>query len=132
MNGSIDNGTSLGALVAERPARIRLFEQLGLDYCCGGSRSLSEACERRGLDAGTVQVLIEATDRDDRAAVDAAEERDWRQAGVGSLCEHIVSVHHERLRAELPRIAELLATVVRVHGGERPELARAERAFIAT
>jgi regulator of cell morphogenesis and NO signaling len=135
MNGAIDNRSSLGALVAERPERIRLFEQLRLDYCCGGSRSLAEACEGRGLDAATVRVLIEATDEargaDEREAVDSDEGRDWRQAGVGELCDHIVSVHHARLREELPQLTELLATVVRVHGEGRPELARAERAFAA-
>ena len=43
------------------------------------------------------------------------------------LCDHIVSVHHAGLRTGLPRITELLATVVRVHGrghSEQHDLAR--------
>lgn len=134
MSSSIRNSTSLGTLVAERPERIELFERLELDYCCGGASSLEEACERRGLDPSTVRALIEATDRDAAGTAPAraaAEERDWRRAPVAELCDHIVAVHHECLRRELPRIAELLATVVRVHGEGRPELAMTERTFAA-
>lgn len=130
VNGSIENSTSLGALVAERPARIRLFERLRLDYCCGGSQTLADACAARGLDPDTVRELLTAMEESE-PHVGSAEERDWRQASVGELCEHIVSVHHEGLRDELPRIAELLATVVRVHGDGRPELELTERAFAA-
>ena len=41
---------TVGHLVVERPSRARVFEQLGLDYCCGGNKSLSQACREKGLD----------------------------------------------------------------------------------
>jgi regulator of cell morphogenesis and NO signaling len=126
----IETTASLAELAAERPSRAQLFERLHLDYCCGGSQSLAAACEDRGLDPATVGALLDSVEPA-ATTVDAVEERDWRQAGVGELCDHIVSVHHERLRGELPRIAELLATVVRVHGEGRPELEMTERAFTA-
>ena len=31
-------------LALENPASTRVFESFGIDYCCGGNRSLSEAC----------------------------------------------------------------------------------------
>src|SRR6185295_14730076 len=31
-------------LAVELPNATRVFEKLGIDYCCGGSRSLGEAC----------------------------------------------------------------------------------------
>ena len=46
----IDPGSSLGELVAERPVRAHLFEQLRLDYCCGGHQTLAAACTKRGLE----------------------------------------------------------------------------------
>ena len=36
--------STLAELVIARPARTRLFEQLRLDYCCGGSRTLGRGC----------------------------------------------------------------------------------------
>ena len=44
----------LGETVLRRPQAATTFERLGLDYCCGGRRTLTEACSRQGLDAKTV------------------------------------------------------------------------------
>lgn len=126
----IEATASLVELVTERPARMPIFERLRLDYCCGGSQTLAQACDARGLDVDTVQRLLAALEQGEQP-VGSVEERDWRQASIGELCDHIVSVHHNGLRGELPRIAELLATVVRVHGKGRPELELTERAFAA-
>jgi regulator of cell morphogenesis and NO signaling len=125
----IGSGTSLGALVAERPARAQLFERLRFDYCCGGAQTLAEACGRRGLDPDTVGELIAALDDPKLPPADPLEEQDWRRVSIEQLCAHIVSVHHEGLRRELPRIGQLLATVVRVHGAGHPELRDLERLF---
>jgi regulator of cell morphogenesis and NO signaling len=124
----LETTASLAELAAERPARARIFERLRLDYCCGGSQTLADACADRGLDAATVGEMLDALEPDGTPA-DPVEERDWRGASVAELCGHIVSVHHERLREEMPRIAELTATVARVHGEGRPELGMVDRAF---
>ncbi|MFN8215746.1 MAG: DUF542 domain-containing protein [Solirubrobacterales bacterium] len=125
----IDDAAAIGELAAENPARIRLFERLRLDYCCGGGSSLSDACRRRGLDLAVVRAGIEAIDDVGGASPGPAPERDWRQAGLAEFCEHVVAVHHGYLRRELPRISELLATVVRVHGADCLDFEILERAF---
>lgn len=48
----IDPDFTLGELVAERPVRAQLFEQLALDYCCGGRRTPAAACTKRGQPRG--------------------------------------------------------------------------------
>ena len=35
---------TVGEIAAEIPGATREFEKLGIDYCCGGSRTLGEAC----------------------------------------------------------------------------------------
>ena len=57
---AVDVDSSLGALVTDRPEFAREFERLGLDYCCGGERSLSDACRESGLDAATVADTLAA------------------------------------------------------------------------
>lgn len=125
---TIDPTATLGALVAEQPARASLFERLRLDYCCGGSQTLAEACTRRGLDSDTVRTVLAALDYE-AAERQGYEDVDWRGASVEELCAHIVAVHHDGLREALPRIAALLSTVVRVHGREHPELGGLQQAF---
>lgn len=129
MTGATDlNPTlSLGALVAEQPARAWLFEQLRLDYCCGGRQSLAEACAKRGLDLDGVQAALRELDTGESSQ--DIESTDWRTIGVAELCEHIVAVHHEGLREAFPTIGGLLETVVRVHGAADPRLYDVQRVF---
>ena len=121
-------GTSqmVGQLVAERPARGRVFERLGIDYCCGGRKSLSAACAERGLDLDHVLAQLEASDLS--PPVEAGP--DWTRAPLSQLVDHIESVHHAFLRRELPRLAALLHKVADVHGARHPELRELEQTFI--
>jgi regulator of cell morphogenesis and NO signaling len=121
---------TLGEIVTRRPDAATTFERLGLDYCCGGHRTLEDACNRQGLDARTVAVLLDALrDQPDRAALEA---HDVRRASIPELCDHIVERHHAPLRRELARISDLLGTVVRVHGRQHPDLIDLQRLFAAT
>lgn len=38
---------TVGAIVRDHPALSRLFEQVQVDYCCGGQKTLAEACAKR-------------------------------------------------------------------------------------
>lgn len=114
----------VGDLVAERPARARLFEQLGIDYCCGGRRTLGAVCDERGLDAATVAVLLDVAESE-HGLVGS----DWREASLAELCDHIVDLHHAYLRRELPRLTKLLGTCERAHAPERPELREIRATF---
>ncbi|HJS93023.1 MAG TPA: iron-sulfur cluster repair di-iron protein [Solirubrobacteraceae bacterium] len=119
--------TTLATLVAEHPARAQLFEELHLDYCCGGGQTLADACTKQGLDLDAVQAALRRLE--DAGTDDDVENTDWRDVGVVALCDHIVSVHHDRLREAFPRIAGLLSTVVRVHGDREPRLSEVRRVF---
>ncbi len=128
VDSRIGPGSALGDLVAERPGRAQLFEQLRLDYCCGGRQTLAAACTKRGIELGEVLAALRALD--ERTPGDAGVEgRDWREVETAELCAHIVTVHHDGLRESLPRIERLLAAVVRVHGDSAPQLREAQRRF---
>jgi regulator of cell morphogenesis and NO signaling len=125
-----DTASTLGELVLRQPSAAGLFERLGLDYCCGGRRSLEQACGDRDLDASTVGALLDALDADPGSA--AVEAHDVAGMTTGELCDHIVTRHHDALRRDMPRITDLLGTVVRVHGGAHAELLDLQRQFAAT
>src|SRR6188474_3153378 len=111
-----------GAICSDRgaamidPSRTRVFEELGVDYCCGGKQSLSTACDARGLAVDHAVAALESV------AGAPSGERDWASAPLSELCDHIVTAHHDHLREELPRLDGLLEKVVRAHGDGRPEL----------
>lgn len=121
----MDRNSTLAGLVIERPGRAKVLERLGLDYCCGGRRTLDEACRGSGLDAK--RVLAEIIAGDD----EPAQDRDWTQESLAALCDHIEGTHHAFLREALPRTAALLERVVLAHGPRDPRLPRLAEVFAA-
>lgn len=119
----IDPSRTVADLVLERPARARVFEELGLDYCCGGKTPLADACEARGLLVDQAVAALEV------APEGPTPERDWTSVPLLELCDHIVAEHHDRLREDLPRLDGLLAKVVRAHATERPSVVELRDTF---
>jgi regulator of cell morphogenesis and NO signaling len=126
MNG-LDPRRTVGELVAERPGRSRVFEEFRIDYCCGGRRPLEEACEEAGVEADRVLNAL----RDADATRPDTSERKWVGAGSAELIQHILSVHHDFLRRELPRLDGLIEKVVEAHGPNHPELSEVRATFLA-
>ena len=116
---TIDLERTLGELVAERPARARVLERAGLDYCCHGQRPLREAAEAAGVDPYRIAA--------DLAVVTDTEGADVDQLAPVELVDHIVDTHHAYLHEELPLIDALAAKVRDVHGGRHPELVEVAR-----
>jgi regulator of cell morphogenesis and NO signaling len=117
---------TVGELAAENPAATRVFEKLGIDYCCGGSDTLGQACRAAGLALETVKYSMEVELETGRAA---AQDRDWRTEPLADLIAHIRNTHHQYTRAALARLGPLFDKVCSVHGNNHPELARMRATF---
>ncbi|BBM70606.1 iron-sulfur cluster repair di-iron protein [Rhodothermus marinus] len=117
---------TLGELVAADERRAALFDRLGLDYCCGGDRSLEAACRERGLDPATVAAVLEALETSEAADEPGV---DWRTRPLAELIDHIVATHHAYLRRELPRLSALMDRVAQVHGHQSTWLHEAREVF---
>lgn len=128
---------TLGDLVSARPDWAPLLESLGLDYCCGGHRSLDEAARDLGLDGATVLKTLRSLP----SAVLTPLASNTATLATPALIDHIVATHHAVVRRELPRLVALADKVAGVHGGQHREagelgpgvarLAQALRAHLA-
>ncbi len=101
---------TLAHLSVTRAGASRVFYRHGLDFCCHGQISLSEACEADKLDA---QALIEEIRGEE--PVDESFER-WDEQPLDALIEHLLVRYHEPHRAELPRLLAMARKVEEVHG----------------
>lgn len=108
---------TVGELVAERPGRSRVFQGLGMDFCCQGNKTLGAACEKKGLDVEFVVGLLEEESRGKDAPANNPAE-----LPPAALCEYIVDTHHKYLKNELPRLFAMSQRVAHVHGGHTPSL----------
>ena len=121
MAATISTELSLAELVVEEPSRSRVFERFGLDYCCGGGHTLEEACRKQGVPKDDVVAALQVAR--------PSSEGDWASASVDELVDHIVDVHHARLREDLPRLSQLLANTARAHGGQDARLVEVSEIF---
>lgn len=127
---TINPATPVGDLVCQQFGRLDILEEFGIDYCCGGQRTLAEACS--AADQPLAPVLAALAAADARAAADGrGPVRDWTQASLADLTDHIVATHHAFLKDELPRLAQLLEKVLQAHGPNHPELTEVGLVFRA-
>ncbi|HWQ33331.1 MAG TPA: iron-sulfur cluster repair di-iron protein [Blastocatellia bacterium] len=126
MNMTINPTSTVRELVTTMPEATRIFERLGIDYCCGGSRTLAAACEVAGVSPEEAVRLLE-----ELGAAGATDEAlpDWRQESLAALIAHITDQHHQFTRYELDRLTPLLSRVCAVHGRNHSELARLRELF---
>jgi regulator of cell morphogenesis and NO signaling len=110
----------------ENPAATRVFEKLGIDYCCGGNQTLDEACRAASLSVDQVLDSLEMAEQTTRTAQTV---RDWQREPLGDLIAHINSTHHKYTREEIARLGPLFEKVCSVHGKNHPELLHIRATF---
>ena len=123
----IDKNKTVRDLAVENPAAIGVFEKLRIDYCCGGSLSLEEACRNAGVEVGQVAEMLEKSKGYAPSA--GAAEIDFQAMSLAALSDYIVRNHHSFTRAETERITELLEKVCSAHGANHGELFEIQRIF---
>jgi len=112
-------------LALESSSATRVFEKLGIDYCCGGEKSLEEACRGANLSLRQVQDALDGAEREANAPAD----RDWRREPLADLVAHINATHHKYVRTESARLGPLFEKVCGVHGKNHPELLHIQAVF---
>lgn len=115
---AFDLSTPVGEIVARYPGTSRIFDRAGVDFCCGGKRSLAEACQAKGLPADHLLAELEQ----ELAAV--ADEPDTSLAGapLAALTRYIVERFHVPLGEELPRLGRMAERVLEAHAGAHPDV----------
>ena len=98
----IDRKSRIIDIAAEVPGAVAMLESFGVDYACGGGRSVEEAAWAAGIDP---DVIVGSLKR--LAAVEHAQS--WNERPLPELIEHLVAEHHRFVREELTRIAMTLA-----------------------
>lgn len=116
---------TVGEIAVEMPNATREFEKLGIDYCCGGGRTLGAVCAEAKISVDEVLARLEKS----TTTTTPGEAKDWWNQPLADLIEHIISTHHVFVREECPRIDALAQKVVGVHGKNHPELLQVQAIF---
>jgi regulator of cell morphogenesis and NO signaling len=125
--GTFHSSQKIGEIVTKFPKAADVFKEYRIDFCCGGDRPLLRAIKEQNL--SEPEILEKINELYEQFKNVKTEDRDWVEAPLGELVDHIVNTHHAYLNVELPRISELATKILRVHGEGHPELSKVHKLF---
>lgn len=119
----VDGRTTVRELVGRCPQTRSVFEDRGIDYCCGGGQSLTDAARKHGLELPALVAALEEALRTPPSTSKPVD-KDWYARPLPELINHIVDVHHTYLKKALPHLRMLEKKVLAAHAAAHGEMLR--------
>ncbi|MCS3799532.1 iron-sulfur cluster repair di-iron protein [Niastella sp. OAS944] len=114
--GALDE--TLGQIAAKDLRKAEVFKKYGLDFCCGGKKSVKEACLEKGLDVTKIEFELQQVEK----TASGGRPLPYNEWGLDFLADYIMNTHHSYVKKYLPEIRQYAAKVAKVHGDAHPEL----------
>jgi regulator of cell morphogenesis and NO signaling len=108
---------TLGQIAAKDLRKAQIFKKYGMDFCCGGKKTVKEACKEKGLDVTKIEQELQQADK-----LPAARPLPYNEWNLDFLADYIVNTHHSYVKKNLPDIKAYAEKVMKVHGNRHPEL----------
>lgn len=114
---TIESNQKIGAIVAEDYRTAVVFKEYGIDFCCGGGRTLEDTCQSKNIPLAEIMEGLTAI-----LQVPTSVQADYASWSMKLLCTYIEEKHHHYVRRVIPQIREFSAKVARVYGERYPEM----------
>lgn len=124
--GAGENSQTIGELVAKDFRKVEVFRKYGVDFCCGGNKTVKEACEAKGINFAEVESALSAVEKTPQK-----RQQDYNSWELDFLADYIVNTHHKYVSEALPMLSEFSTKVAGVHGDIHPEVIEIAKHFKA-
>lgn len=124
MQASTTGDKTIGEIVAIDYRTATVFENHGIDFCCGGKIALGEICAEKGLDLASITSELEAV-----LGEPAERSQNFSSWALPFLADYIVNTHHAYLKENDEQIAAYARKIAGVHGAHHPEVLRIAAIF---
>ncbi len=115
---------TIGELVTEDFRKAEVFSKYGLDFCCGGAKSLKEACKEKGIDEKEVATAL--TEVESKAK---NRQQDFNSWDLDFLVDYILNIHHKYVKDSVIMLYDVSEKVANVHSENHPEVIRIAALF---
>ncbi|KAF0128320.1 MAG: regulator of cell morphoproteinis and NO signaling [Bacteroidetes bacterium] len=115
---------TIGEIVANDFRAASIFKEAGIDFCCGGNKSLSDACKEKGADESHLIQQIETL-----AQTPVSNVMNFKEWEPGFLSDYIMNTHHKFVLKNLPELIFYTQKIADVHGDNHPELLEVAELF---
>jgi len=118
------NTQTIGEIVANDFRAASLFKNVGIDFCCGGNKSLTLACEEKGVDKASFIQQLETL-----AQTPVSGAMNFKEWELSFLSDYIINTHHKFVLKNLPELVFYTQKIAAVHGDHHPELIEVAELF---
>lgn len=108
---------TVAEMVAADYRKAGIFNQFGIDFCCGGKKTLAAVCAEKNIDLGELEQALTLVTAQSGTGI----HWDFQQWETNFLIDFIVQAHHRYVRAQLPKLLRFGEKVARTHGDKWPE-----------
>lgn len=110
-------GETVGEIAAKDIRKAEIFRQKGIDFCCGGNKTLKEASEEAGITEEELKSALYSAE-----AKPLSPSQDYNKWELDFLADYIVNTHHRYIKENAETIYGLAVKVAQRHGDSHPEL----------
>jgi regulator of cell morphogenesis and NO signaling len=115
---NLSNTKTVGEIATENPISIRAFEKFGIDYCCGGKKTLADACSVAGVNVDEFENYLKTIERFQQSD----EMPNLSESKLSEVVNYILDKHHVFTKNEIQRLDSLITKVCKTHGENHPEV----------
>ncbi|MFV0604487.1 MAG: iron-sulfur cluster repair di-iron protein [Niabella sp.] len=115
---------TVGAIAAKDIRKAELLKEKGIDFCCGGNKSLKEASIEAGISEDELKMALAAVE-----ATPVSPSLDYNKWELDFLSDYIVNTHHRYVKENVNNIFNMAVKVAQRHGDSHPELRKLEQSL---
>lgn len=115
---------TVGELAAQDYRKVEVFKRHGVDFCCGGKKSLARVCSEKGINKELLEKELHLAETSAKLP-----SQDFYSWDAGFLSDYIVQTHHQYVIRAMPLIFEYTQKVSKVHGVQHPETVEVANLF---
>lgn len=112
-----DSKRTIGEIVAEDYRTAKIFEDHGIDFCCGGKATLSATCMEKGINFTSLTEELEAI-----KSKPVEQSQNFTSWELSFLIGYIINVHHTYIKENTGQITAYAHKIAEVHGAHHPEV----------
>lgn len=116
-NAGSTSEPTIGELVAKDFRKAEIFKKYNLDFCCGGKKTIAQACNDKKIDIMEIENELNKIDSQDTQTMHKFDE--WE---LDFLVDYILNTHHKYVKNAIPVLLDYTSKVAKVHGQEHPEV----------
>lgn len=108
---------TIGDIAAKDFRKAKAMQRLGIDFCCGGNKTIDQAVSAAGISAEALRQALQEAELDNKSTGHRFDQ--WE---AGFLVDYIYNQHHNYFYAIREGVLQLVTKVSAAHGSSHPEL----------